>query len=381
MTHTSTCSCQYVSADRVGLKVTSLKLTDFRSYENFEIEPHDRITVLVGPNAAGKTNAVEALQVLTTTTSFRNPQWAELVRWGTPQAKASLEASGDSRRLQVDLQVTSEGRRTYRVNGSVRRKMSEVSGILPSVLFTPDDLRVVKDSADKRRETLDRLGDQLSPTYATIRAEYDRTLRQRNALLKEDAVPAETMEAWSERLIELGSALALHRMRLFERMAPAASGIYAVIAGGEHLSIKYHSSVAGEMTTSTDEKAQVAELFAMKLHERRGEEMARRNTVVGPHRDDVLFAIEGRDARAYGSQGQQRSVALAWKLAEVHAVEEVTGSEPLVLLDDVMSELDETRRHALAAYVGERAQTIITTTNLGYFSDELVADAKVVKVE
>lgn len=364
----------------MGLKVTSLELVDFRSYERLRVEPHERITVLVGPNATGKTNAVEALQMLTAAISFRNPQWSELVRWGAPQATAMLEAEGDGRRLGVTLQITAEGRRTYRVNGSVRRKMSEVSGILPSVLFTPDDLRVVKDSADKRRETLDRLGDQLSPAYASIRAEYDRVLRQRNALLKEEDVPVETMEAWTERLIELGSSLAIHRMRLFERMAPAASGIYSVISGGEHLSIKYHSSVAGEMAAGTDEKDRVAELFAMKIQERFAEERARRNTVVGPHRDDVVFAIEGRDARAFGSQGQQRSVALAWKLAEVHVVEEVTGSEPLVLLDDVMSELDEGRRHALAAYVGERAQTIITTTNLGYFSDDLVADAKVVEV-
>jgi DNA replication and repair protein RecF len=364
----------------VSLRVTSLDLTDFRSYERFTLQLDDRVTVLTGPNGAGKTNAVEALQMLTAGVSFRNPQWGELVRWGASKASAVMEASGDGRRLNVSLEITAEGRRSYRVNGTSRRKMSEVTGILPSVLFTPDDLRVVKDSADRRRETLDRLGDQLSPAYASIRAEYDKTLRQRNALLKEEVVPEATMDAWTERLVELGASLALHRMRLFERMAPAAAGIYAVLSGGEELSISYHSSIAGELATSSEEKQELITLFGMKLAEKRSEERARRNTVVGPHRDDVVFSIEGRDARAFGSQGQQRSVSLSWKLAEVHAVEEVTGSEPLLLLDDVMSELDQARRHALASFVGERAQTVITTANLGYFSDELIRDAKVVEI-
>ncbi|TLM94639.1 MAG: DNA replication and repair protein RecF, partial [Actinobacteria bacterium] len=308
------------------------------------------------------------------------PNWAEVVSWGAPQARISMRAEGEGRVLEIGLDVSSAGRRTYRVNGTVRRKVSQVAGVLPSVLFTPDDLRIVKDSAERRRDALDLLGDQLSPAYSAIRAEYERTLRQRNALLKEETLPAESMAAWTDRLVDLGSSLALHRMRLFERLAPAMSGVYSTLSGGERLHVHYRSSFAGEMVSAEEDKQAVAELLRRKLEEKAAEERARRVTVAGPHRDDITFEIEGREARAYGSQGQQRSIALAWKLAEVHVTEEVTGGEPVLLLDDVMSELDESRRQALAAFVGERVQTIITTTNLGYFDDELVRNALVVKL-
>lgn len=353
---------------------------DFRNCERIEIEPDPRLTILVGPNAAGKTNIVEAIQLVTAATSFRNPQWGELVRWEGDRARVSLTAGGDGRELRIVLDITPAGRRTYRVNGTVRRKLAEVTGILPSVLFTPDDLRMVKDSAERRRNALDLLGDQLSPAYASIRADYERALRQRNSLLKEEGAPAASLAAWTERLVELGSALAMHRMRLFERLAPVMSGVYGTLSGGERLEVKYHSSIAGEMASSSADRTALEELFRMKLDERAAEEAARRSTAAGPHRDDVLFAVEGRDARTFASQGQQRSIALAWKLAEVHVVEEVTGGEPVLLLDDVMSELDEERRHALASFVGDRVQTFITTTNLGYFSERFVEDAKVVRL-
>ncbi len=365
----------------MSLRITSLELTGFRSYERFELHPDPRITVLAGPNAAGKTNVVEAIQLLTTGTSFRNPLWADLVRWGQEAARARMIAEGDGRKLEVTLDITEAGRRTFRVNGSVRRKKSEITGILPSVLFTPDDLRMVKESPDKRREALDALGRQLSGAYATILAEYDRALRQRNALLKYEDPDAEAMRAWTDRLIELGSSLSRHRLRLFERLAPYVSGLYGTLSGGEHLSAAYHSSVAGEVAEIPESSEEFRQLFVRRLEEKAAEEASRRSTVAGPHRDDVLFKIDGRDARSFASQGQQRSIVLAWKLAEVHVVEDVTGGEPVLLLDDVMSELDEDRRRALAAFVGERVQTIVTTTNTGYFDPAFIEHATVVRIE
>jgi DNA replication and repair protein RecF len=364
----------------VSLRITSLELTDYRSYERLKLQPDPRITVLAGPNAAGKTNVIEAIQLLTTGVSFRNPLWADLVRWGAPVARATMVAEGDSRRLEVSLDVTEAGRRTFRVNGTVRRKKAEVTGILPSVLFTPDDLRMVKESPDKRRDALDALGRQLSAAYAAILTEYDRALRQRNALLKYEAPDPDAMRAWTQRLVELGSSLSRHRLRLFERLAPYVSGLYGTLSGGEHLSVSYHSSVAGEVAEIPESSDEFNQLFVRRLEEKAAEEVARRSTAVGPHRDDVLFKVDERDARSFASQGQQRTVVLAWKLAEVHVVEDVTGGEPVLLLDDVMSELDEDRRRALAAFVGERVQTIVTTTNTGYFEPAFIKQATVVRV-
>lgn len=364
----------------MSLRITSLELTDFRSYERLELQPDSRITVLAGPNAAGKTNVVEAIQLLTTGESFRNPLWADLVRWGSTAARAKMTAEGDGRHLEVSLGITEGGRRTFRVNGSIRRKKSEVTGILPSVLFTPDDLRMVKESPDKRRDALDALGRQLSAAYAAILTEYDRALRQRNALLKFEAPDPEALEAWTQRLVELGSSLSRHRLRLFERLAPYVSGLYGTLSGGEQLTVSYHSSVAGAVSQLPERGSEFGELFVRRLEEKAAEEAARRTTAVGPHRDDVLFKVSGRDARAFASQGQQRTAVLAWKLAEVHVVEDVTGGEPVLLLDDVMSELDEDRRRALAAFVRERVQTIVTTTNTGYFEPSFIDEATIVRV-
>lgn len=364
----------------MSLRVTSVELKDFRNYERLELEPDARLTLLVGPNGAGKTNVVEAIQLLTALTSFRNPQWGEVVRWGAGSARARLHAEGDGRALDISLDVSAEGRRTYRVNGAVRRKKSEVLGILPSVLFSPDDLRMVKESPERRRDAVDELGRQLSASYATILGDYERALRQRNALLKSDFADPVALGAWTERLVELGAALSIHRTRLFQRVAPSAEGLYGQLSGGETLSASYHSSVAGELSDSIKDREEFSALFARKLEERAAEEAQRRVTAVGPHRDDIVFRIERRDARTYASQGQQRTIVLAWKLAEVHVVEEVTGGEPVLLLDDVMSELDETRRAALAQFVGDRVQTFVTTTNLGYFDEALVSEAKVVRL-
>jgi DNA replication and repair protein RecF len=362
----------------VGLTVTRLALHNFRSYAKFEIEPDPKLTILAGPNATGKTNVVEAIQLVTAGDSFRRPQWAELVRWGEPEASILLEAKGEGRALETLLTVGHSGRRVYRVNGKVRRRVSEVAGIIPCVTFTPDDLRMVKDSADRRRAAIDGVGDQLSPAYLTVRLEYERTVRQRNALLKNAAPNTDVLNALTERLIVEGSAFMGHRHRLFDRVSCKMSEVYSTLAQGESLLATYVPSwkrVGPDSGVSDPAEAMRAALSRLEAEER-----ARGLTLIGPHRDEVSFSVNGREARTYASQGQMRTIALAWKLAEVAVITEIAEQAPVLLLDDVMSELDETRRHTLAAFVGEAAQTFMTTTNLGYFEEELVSRAKVVSI-
>jgi DNA replication and repair protein RecF len=357
----------------VPLKVESITLQDFRSYESFLLHPGDRVTIIAGPNAVGKTNIIEAAQLLTSACSFRNPVWSECLRWGSDQSLLRLNAQGEGRSIETRLTITSGGRREYEVNGTKKRRLSEVATILPSVVFTPDDLRMVKDSAERRRGAIDSVGDQLSATYSAVRSDYERVVRQRNAQLKQGDADRTVMEALTQSMIDQGTAFAKHRKRLFSRLADKAADHYRELAPGESLQAVYESSWVRRGWAEEDDAA-----FERALNACGPEERARGVSLVGPHRDEIRFLLEGRDARTFASQGQQRTIALAWKLAEVSVITAVADQPPLLLLDDVMSELDEPRRHALAALTHEATQTVFTTTNIGYFDESMVRAAQVV---
>ena len=362
----------------MGLVLTRLSLIDFRSYESLDIHPDESLTVVVGPNAAGKTNIIEALQLVTSANSFRNPSWPDLVRWGQEAAAVHLEAEGDGRLLEVDLRVEAVGRREYRINGKTRPRVSEVAGVIPSVLFTPDDLRLVKDSAEKRRAAVDGVGDQLSSAYRASRMEFERVLKQRNRVLREESIDEQMLSLWTQELVKKGASFGSHRRRLFERLAPRMTAIYESLSAGERLECEYRPSWQEIVPNPSDTDS--AAWMEQALDHKKSEERARRTTVVGPHRDDIWFAVNQKSARAFASQGQQRTIALSWKLAEVQVITEITNQPPVLLLDDVMSELDESRRHALAEFVGGAAQTFVTTTHLGYFDRGLIEHALVVDV-
>lgn len=360
--------------------VTGVRLRDFRNFEAFDLEPHPSLTVLVGPNAAGKTNAIEAIRLLTAATSFRRPRWEDLVRWGVGAARAELDAAADERRLDVRLDVGADGSRVFTVNGQVRRRTPDVVGHLPSVVFTPDDLDMVKGPSERRRASADELGEQLSPAYGSLRRDYGRAVRQRNALLKDGAADRE-VSVWSEQVAALGARLLVHRLRLIDRLGARMTSAYASVTGGEELSLSYDDrcGLGGEGGPGLAEEDAAAAIRG-ELERRAAEERRRLTTLAGPHRDDVVFRIGGRDARAFASQGQQRTVALAWKLAEVSVVRDVLRRDPVLLLDDVMSELDGERRAALSDLVASEVQTFVTTTNIGYFAPAMLERAKVVEV-
>lgn len=365
------------------MRITSVTLTDFRNYEKWTLEPDDRLTILVGPNAAGKTNAIEAIRLITAGSSFRRPRWDELVRWGARKARVTLDASGEGRQVSLVADIDAEGGHSFTHNGKKAKSGRTIAGILPSVVFTPDDLGLVKGPAEQRRSETDDLGEQLSKTYGTLRREYERVVRQRNRLLKgESPVTAEQMGAWNERLITLGAQLRVHRVRLVARLAGEAEAFHRKVCGDEELRIRYvEGPLEGrrEIDPATDRAAEEQRL-GRDLEDRSADEVSRQVTLVGPHRDDVDFLVDGRSARTYASQGQQRTLVLAWKMAELHVVEQLTKGDAVLLLDDVMSELDAERRRALTAEVGSRVQTFITTTNTGYFDDDLLARAMVVQI-
>lgn len=361
----------------MGLRVVSLRLAGFRSYTETVFELGSDLTVLVGPNAAGKTNAVEAMQLVTAAASFRGPRWEELVRWGENRARVEMRAEGDRDLLETSLDVSSAGGHSFSVNGKTAKRRADIAGRLPSVVFTPEDLQLVKGPALRRRAAVDDLGEQLSATYGALRRDYVRVVRQRNRLLQDARAGDAELTPWDEQLATLGGRLLAARVRLLRRLADRAVPAYADLAGGERLEISYDDRT-GSAEDPTEESA--TEALREGIGRRSAEERARRVTLVGPHRDDVRFEVEGRDSRAFASQGQQRTIALALKLAEVDVVEEVAGRTPVLLLDDVMSELDEERRRALTDLVQRDVQTIVTTTNLGYFDPALLGRATVIRL-
>ena len=246
-----------------------------------------------------------------------------------------------------------------------------------SVLFTPDDLSLVTMSASFRRDELDAFGAQVNRGYAKVLRTYTRGIEQRNRLLKEPSFDMGLLDAW-DASVALGAAtLLVHRLALFRRLSVAAHDIYGQIAQ-EDLSCAYRSSLGPLPEGATREDLVL--LMSDALAKGRELDLRRQMSCVGPHRDDIAFALDGRDARSFASQGQQRSIVLAWKMAEVDVSRQILGASPLLLLDDVMSELDEGRRRALTSFMQEEMQTVITTTNLGYFPDGLLERAKVVEI-
>ncbi|WP_087192367.1 DNA replication/repair protein RecF [Gordonibacter sp. An230] len=366
----------------MDLSITHISFADFRSYERFDLDGIGPLTVLVGPNAVGKTNVVEGIQLLTAQSSFRHPPVDQLVRMGAPFARLVADASDGNRQLELELRIA-EGRKRFLLNGKGRRT-ADLKGIVPSVTFTPDDLELAKGSMAVRRAALDALGSQLSANHYLIRRDYEKVLRHKNRLLKDEA-PAALVEALDEALITCGAQLACYRAALFGKVAAAMAAYYAEIADGrERLRACYVPSweahdpaVAATFSFGRDD-ARAA--LASALSARAGEERARRRALVGPHADHIEFFINERNVTSFASQGQQRSVVLAFKLAEATLIQEILHQKPVLLLDDVMSELDAARRRALVAFIAGDIQTFITTANLDYFDADLLSAARVVEL-
>lgn len=369
------------------LRIRSLRFDDFRSYERFELEDVGGLTVFVGPNASGKTNAVEGIQLLTAFGSFRGAKSRELIRWGAEQATLRARLASDTRDLDVK-HIIKPGHRGCLLNGK-RKAVQDMQGVLPSVTFSPDDLVLVKGAQTPRRAALDLLGCQLSRSHRIIKRDYDRLVRHKNALLRDEADPL-LLASVNDMMAAPAVQLYLYRAALARNLAARMAEAYASITRGEEkVEVSYVPSWEEEAVKQAAswapmgfdyDKARATEAFERALAARAGEEAARKRACVGPHADHVEFFIDGRNAGMYASQGQQRSLVLAWKIAEVGLVREMTGTRPVLLLDDVMSELDASRRHALVSLLRQDIQTFITTTETAFFEDDILERANVIEL-
>ncbi|MEM1242818.1 MAG: DNA replication/repair protein RecF [Cyanobacteria bacterium P01_H01_bin.26] len=366
----------------------SLHLKQFRNYGDQAVEFLAPKTILLGENAQGKSNLLEAVELLATLKSHRTSRDRDLVQTdlATAQIRASLKRELGVSTLQLTLR--SGSRRTASVNGETLRRQQDFLGHLNAVQFSCLDLDLVRGGPGRRRTWTDTLLMQLEPVYVHILQQYGQVLKQRNALIKQQAKqstdePAPRLDPtqlalWDAQLATLGTRVIRRRARMLRRLAPIAQTWHRAISGSaEQLEIRYSPNV----DVDTDDAGQIQQAFLDKLQTRAMAEYYQRTTLVGPHRDDISFLIDDTPARQYGSQGQQRTLVLALKLSELQLIEEVVGEPPLLLLDDVLAELDLNRQNQLLDTIQDRFQTLITTTHLGSFDAQWLKLSQVLQVK
>jgi DNA replication and repair protein RecF len=346
--------------------LTSISLAGFRGYASLAATFGPGAHLVWGPNAAGKTSLLEALVVCARGSSHRTATDAELIRWDAPLARIETQHEQPGRdRLQVDVTLVRDGpvggRKRVRVNGLPRRAAA-LAGLFRVVVFAPEEMLLVAGPPSLRRGTLDALAIQGSPAHAADMAVYARALAQRNALLRairEGQARPDQLPPWDVKLVESGATLIETRRRVLDELARPLADAHGEVAADEGtLTLTYESNVVPA------EHETAADALARRLAETAEKEAWNGATLVGPHRDDLAFRLDGRDLASFASRGQQRTAILALKIAELDLLTEHDGRPPLLLLDDVFSELDPARRSHLVRRIAGLPQAFVTTTTL-----------------
>jgi DNA replication and repair protein RecF len=373
-----------------------LRLRHFRTYEHLDLHLSPGVTLLHGPNAAGKTNLLEAIFVLATTKSFRTRSDRELIAWQgdeeTEQRHTRLEGDAEANGgpVRVEMAIVEQpargpgevsSRKQFKLNGGTKRA-ADVVGEIKAVLFSPDDCALVTGTPSLRRRFMNLTLCQIDHRYLRLLQEYDRVLAQRNSLLQRlrgRPDPATLLEFWDDKLVTLGIEIMATRKGMLHVLNDFAREAYADLSGlGEELTIVYKPSLE-EAAEAPD--VQLADLFRQRLQQIQTKEIFQGMTLCGPHRDDLQFLVNGMDAQSFGSRGQQRSIAIALRLAELRYMTNRTGEQPVLLLDEAMAELDEDRRRLLLRLMETHPQVLATTSNVSAFPQEFRDCATLMHVE
>ncbi len=364
-----------------------LELDNFRNYASLRIEPIAGLNIFAGRNAQGKSNLLESLYLLATSKSTRAAKDAELIRFDQPAARIKAEVLRDKAPdLEIELLLSHTEKKAARINGLRHTRLAEVIGQVNAVLFDSGDLEIIRGEPSVRRRFLDLEIAQTSPRYVHALGAYRKALEQRNRLLRDAREGRMTPDtrgslfAWNEQLAQHGARLVERRRLFLERLAAIAEDVHQTLSDKrDHLRIVYLPSFPLDDVSDADA---IQARFLQALDMVAQDELMRGTTLRGPQRDDVSFTVNGQDCRAFGSQGQQRTVALALKLAERQLIEELVGEPPLLLLDDVLSDLDDARRRLLFDLTAQAgSQTFLSCTNLRAFSKGVLERAAVYDVD
>ena len=350
--------------------IKSLELDHYRNYEHLNIEFDEGINILYGNNAQGKTNILESIYFLGTTKSHKGSKDKDVIRFGNDEAHIRSYIVKNNIDYKIDMHLRKNKSKAIAINGNQIKKASELLGILNIILFSPEDLSIIKNSPSDRRRFMDLELCQLDKVYLSNLSNYNKIVNQRNILLKDIWMHPElkdTLDIWDNQLISLGSRIIERRDLFVHQLNDIINKIHQKLSGDtSELVINYAPNV-----TKDDYESQM-------LHARE-KDIRYKLTSVGPHRDDFIFMIDGIDVKKFGSQGQQRTVALSLKLSEIELVKNITGNSPVLLLDDVLSELDSSRQNYLLNSIGD-IQTIITCTGLDEFINNRIHVNKVFKI-
>ena len=337
--------------------IRSLELENYRNYESLHLNFDDHINVFYGDNAQGKTNALEAMFLCATTKSHRGSKDREMIRFGAEESHIKLIVEKQGVPCRIDMHLKKNRSKGVAVNGIPIHKVTELFGILNVIFFSPEDLGIIKNSPAERRRFIDLELCQLDKLYLTDLAGYNHVLNQRNKLLKDMYKQPDlgaTLDVWDMQLVNYGRKIIGKRREFVESLNEIIKEIHRNLTGGiENIEVIYEPSVESEALEES-------------LFRNRDRDLRMKMTSSGPHRDDLMVAVNGIDIRKYGSQGQQRTAALSLKLSEIYLVEKIIHDKPVLLLDDVLSELDSSRQNYLLESIHD-IQTMITCTGLDDF--------------
>ena len=364
------------------MKLTNLQLQNFRNYESVQLEFTDGVHVFIGENAQGKTNLMESIYALAMTKSHRTTNDKELIGWNKEFATIKGTVEKTTTKTNLELQFSKKGK-IAKVNYLEQKRLSSYLGNLNVILFAPENLTLVKGSPQNRRKFVDMELGQMSSLYLYDLVEYNRVLKQRNTYLKQLAIkkkqPDEYLDVLSEMLSELASKIVFHRLDFMKQLEALAIPIHDQLSlSREKFSVSYQATIPLEdgLTPS-----QMKEIYMNQFKKNQTREADQATTLIGPHRDDLIFYLNEIPVQTYGSQGQQRSTVLSLKLAEIELMKLSTGEYPLLLLDDVLSELDDDRQTHLIKAIENKVQTFITTTSLDGIKQQFINEPVVIPIE
>lgn len=364
------CSPDY----EIKMYFKEIEIRNFRNYEYCKESFHPSINIFIGENGQGKTSLAEALYIMCLGRSFRTQKDREMIRFGEETSVVRTTVFKNERNVRTEIILNRNEKKTVKING-VRKKRADLAGHILVVEFSPDDLKILKEEPDKRRRFLNREISKLYPGYYEDLAIYTKILLQRNTLLKEGNTDPSLLSVWNAELIKYGVKLIMRRESFIRRLNEISSRIHREITEGkEELSIGYDANVPFDEDPETIEKS-----FQEKMEAARDTDLLRGITSCGPHRDDLKVTINGIDVRRYGSQGQQRTAAIAIKLAEIQLMEEESGEKPVLILDDALSELDKSRqRYLIEALTG--TQIFLTAASVSREILEQFPDKKIFEI-
>jgi DNA replication and repair protein RecF len=362
--------------------VKQLSLENYRNIQSLHLETDAPVNIIIGPNAQGKTNILESIFVLALTKSHRTSKDKELIAWNAESARIIGEIHKKYGTNKLDLQINMRGK-TAKVNGLEQRKLSGFIGSLNVVMFAPEDLEIVKGSPGVRRRFMDMELGQVHPAYLHHLLQYQKIVIQKNTSIKKMNIHNEAdqvmMDVWNDQLVEHGVRIMKNRQSFIHKLQKWAEHIHQGITNGkEKLRIVYRPSFEAE---DYQDETVLINQFMIKLSQVREQEQRRGICLIGPHRDDLEFYINDKEVMAYGSQGQQRTTALSLKLAELELIREEVGEYPVLLLDDVLSELDQFRQTQLIETFQDKVQTFITTTGIESINASKLTRAKLFHVQ